>query len=112
MALFPFAFPLRSRPLCVPSFAFPANRLYPSFLLGRQVCPSRLASLLSRHDLRLHIPEPGKPWSQAKVPGQADRQADLRTFELGPASWKHALTLERCPHQEPPGRNRPVEFTL
>ncbi len=37
--------------------------------------------------------------AQAKVPGQAD----LRTLEPEPASWRHAPTLKRCPHREPPG---------
>jgi hypothetical protein len=40
------------------------------------------------------------------------RRADVFAFEPGPPSWKHAPTPERCPRQEPLGRNRPPAFTL
>src|SRR5208282_3073565 len=40
------------------------------------------------------------------------RRTDVFAFEPGPASWKHAPTLERCPRQEPLGRNWPPAFTL
>ena len=40
------------------------------------------------------------------------RRTDVFAFEPGTASWKHAPTPERCPRQEPLGRNRPPAFTL
>ncbi len=43
---------------------------------------------------------------------KALRRTDVFDFEPGPESWKHARTPERCPRQEPLGRNRPVAFTL
>src|SRR5271157_617299 len=40
------------------------------------------------------------------------RLADVFAFEPGPASRKHGPTPERCPRQEPLGRNGPTAFTL
>src|SRR5208337_1315192 len=40
------------------------------------------------------------------------RRADVFAFEPGPASRKHGPTPERCPSQEPRGRNGPCAFTL
>jgi len=40
------------------------------------------------------------------------RRTNDFAFEPGPASGKHAPTPERCPRQEPLGRNRPAAFTL
>jgi hypothetical protein len=40
------------------------------------------------------------------------RLTDVFALESGPASWKHAPTLERCPRQAPLGRNRLAAFTL
>src|SRR5271157_5492454 len=40
------------------------------------------------------------------------RRADVFAFEPGPASRKHGPTPERCPRQEPLGRNGPPAFTL
>src|SRR5271157_1891234 len=40
------------------------------------------------------------------------RRADVFAFEPGPPSRKHGPTPERCPRQEPLGRNGPSSFTL
>src|SRR5271157_4688709 len=40
------------------------------------------------------------------------RRADVFAFEPGPASRKHGPAPERCPRQEPLGRNGPPAFTL
>jgi len=45
-------------------------------------------------------------------PNAALRRADIFAFEPGPASRKHGPTSERCPRQEPLGRNGPPAFTL
>src|SRR5208282_1395301 len=43
---------------------------------------------------------------------KALRRADVFAFEPGPASRQHGPTPERCPRQEPLGRNGPRAFTL
>jgi len=43
---------------------------------------------------------------------KALRRADVFAFEPGPASRQHGPTPERCPRQEPLGRNGPHAFTL
>src|SRR5208337_2803592 len=63
---------------------------------------TRNVSLATSADARLRRP----------VGLTAVRRTDGFAFEPGPASWKHAPTPERCPRQEPLGRNRPSAFTL
>jgi hypothetical protein len=43
---------------------------------------------------------------------KALRCANVFAFEPGPVSRKHGPTPERCPRQEPLGRNGPPTFTL
>ena len=43
---------------------------------------------------------------------KALRRAAVFAFEPGPASRKHGPTPDRCPRQEPLGRNGPPAFTL
>ena len=62
----------------------------------------RNVSLATSADARLRRP----------VGLTALRRTDVFAFEPGPASWKHAPTPERCPRQEPLGRDRPSAFTL
>ena len=68
--------------------------------VGEHVEPN--VSLATAADARLRRP----------VGLTAVRCTDVFAFEPGPASWKHAPTPERCPRQEPLGRNRPAAFTL
>jgi len=62
----------------------------------------RNVSLATSADARLRRP----------VGLTALRRTVVFAFEPGLASWKHAPTPERCPRQEPLGRNRPSAFTL
>jgi hypothetical protein len=89
------------------------GKYFPPFLRTRFILVPMLFSAHVGEHVERNVPLATSADARLRRPVglTALRRTDVFAFEPGPASWKHAPTPERCPRQEPLGRNRPPTLT-